>query len=116
MRTYGRVYDPLTGAPSWVEVQSTDGFDDMIWLTTLIQALKLNLGESPFFADYGIPSHQSVMQQIHPDYYVAYTQRKFAGRFASLIVAKVADPEPTYRINVVTHQGVHLNASVPVPG
>lgn len=117
MRTYGRVFDVLTGAPTWVEVTTdANGLDDMVWLTTLIQTLKLNLGESPFFANFGIPAHASVMQQVQPDYYIAYTQRQYASRFASLVVAKVNTPEPTYRISVTTHQGVQLNASVPVPG
>lgn len=117
MRTYGRVYDVLTGVPTWVEV-TTDaaGFDDRVWLTTLIQTLKLNLGESPFFANFGIPAHASVMQQIQPDYYIAYTQRQYAPRFASLIVAKTIDPMPTYRINATTHQGVQLITSEPIPG
>ena len=55
MRTYGRVYAE-DGSYTWVEV-STDanGFDDMVMLTTLAQVLKLNLGESPFYANFGIP-------------------------------------------------------------
>ena len=116
MRTYGRTYD-LLGNPTWVEV-STDanGFDDMVWATTLIQTLKLNLGESPFFANYGIPSHASVMQQIFPDYYIVYTQQQYARYFASLVVAKLDTPSPEYMVNVVTHQGVTLNVSVPIPG
>lgn len=87
----------------------------MVWVTTLCQVLLLNLGESPFYADYGIPAHPAVIQQVFPDYYVTFTQMKFAQYFASLIVSKVNVPDPTYNINVTTHNGVKLNAAVPIP-
>lgn len=116
MRTYGRIYDILTGLPTWVEV-STDaaGFDDAVWLTTLVQALKLNLGESPFFANYGIPAKPAVVQQVFPDFYVALTQQQFATHFANLTIAKTSDPTPTYNVSVVNHQGFKMNATIPVP-
>ena len=84
MRTWGRI----NGV--WTEV-STDanGNNDLVWLTTLIQVLKLNLNESPFFGNYGLPAHQSVVQQVAPDFYVAQTQQQFAQYFASLIIARV---------------------------
>lgn len=117
MRTYGRVANEL-GQLTWVEVDTDAvGFNDAVYITTLAQCLKLNLGESPFYADYGLPAHESVVTQIMPDFYVARTQQQFAQFFASLIVTKVsviATPgsvraaPPTYRINVVTHQGAKL--------
>lgn len=115
MRTYGRIPNGMGGL-TWVEVQTDEkGFDDGVWLTTLAQTLKLNLGESPFFANYGIPAHQSVMTQIFPDYYIAYTQQRYSQYFASLIVAKLPLPTPNYNITVTTQAGYHLNYSVPVP-
>jgi hypothetical protein len=77
--------------------------------------LKLNLGESPFYANYGIPAKPSVVQQVQPDFYVSRTQTQFAAYFAALIVAKTANLPPTYRINVTTNQGLKLNAEVPIP-
>src|ERR1035438_1409529 len=75
LRTYGRIYDqPPTpaypnGSPRWVVVTTDpNGYNDMVFLTTLAQVFKLNLGESPKFADWGIPARASVMQQIAPDY------------------------------------------------
>jgi hypothetical protein len=119
MRTYGRVLkDPLhpEAGFNWVVVTTTpDGYNDFVYLTALVQVLKLNLNESPFYANFGLPAKQSVLQQVFPDYYVAFTQQQFAAFFASLIVSKETDPTPTYRINVTTHQGVKLNASVPIP-
>lgn len=115
MRTYGRVTNP-NGTRSWVEVTTdANGFDDMVWATTLAQCLLLNLGESPFYANYGIPAKQSIVQQIAPDYYVAQTQRQFAQYFANLVVAKQNGNPPTYKVNVTTHQGVKLDASIPIP-
>jgi hypothetical protein len=116
MRTYGRVTN-ADGSQSWVEA-STDpntGDNSLVYLVTLIQCLKLNLGESPFWANYGIPAQQSVLQQVFPDYYVILTQQNFSGYFASLQIAKLSGPEPAYRISVTTNQGVNLSEDVPIP-
>lgn len=115
MRIWGRVTNP-DGSRSWVQVTTdTSGSNDMVYITNLAQVLLLNLGESPFYANYGIPATPSIISQVFPDYYVAYTQQRFAQFFASLIVSKQPLPNPTYNINVTTHQGVKLNASIPVP-
>lgn len=115
MRTWGRVTNQ-DGSLSW-KVVTTDanGFNDMVLITALCQVLLLNLGESPFYATNGIPAQQSVMQQIFPDYYVALTQQTFAPNFASLLISKITSPTPTYKVVVRTHQGVIINAEVPIP-
>ena len=115
MRTWGRTYNEY-GVPTWVEV-TTDpaGYNDLVYIVTLAQTLKLNLGESPFFGNLGIPAHQSVMQQIFPDYYVSYIQQWFSQYFASLAIAKQPLPSPSYVINATTHNGAVINAGVPVP-
>jgi hypothetical protein len=88
LRTYGRTYNE-DGTYQWVEVTTDSaGFNDEVWLTTLIQCLKLNLNESPFYAQYGIPAQQSVVQQVFPDFYVTRTQTQFAQYFASLVINK----------------------------
>jgi hypothetical protein len=115
MRTYGRISNS-DGSKSWVKVETdTNGFNDMVYLTTLIQCLLLNLGESPFYANYGIPAKTSIIQQIMPDFYVAQTQQQFASYFASLTIANSSTNPPTYKINVTTHQGVKISASIPIP-
>ena len=92
MRTYGRTQDVITGKKTWWLVQTDfNGFNDSVYLTALAQVLKLNLGESPFFANYGIPAHQSVVTQVYPNYYLARTQQQFAGYFASLILTPLQD-------------------------
>lgn len=114
MRTWGRTYDEQ-GNATWVQV-STDanGMNDAVWVTTLIQCLKLGLGESPMFANYGIPAQRSVLTQIFPDFYTYQTQSQFAQYFVSLTVRKRTSPIPTYDITAVTHSGAVIEARIPV--
>lgn len=113
MRTWGRTYDEY-GNATWVEVVTDpNGLNDAVWITTLIQCLKLNIGESPFYANYGINARQSVVSQIFPDFYVAQTQRQFAQYFASLIIAKVqGNPTPTYNVSIITHSGAKIGIQI----
>ena len=120
-RTYGRTTNTLTGEKTWYEVTTDDdGFDDMVWLATLAQVCRLNLGESPFFSDWGIPARESVITQIYPDFYVSLTQQRFAAHFMSLFLYKMEDaiddtgrPAPHYRFEVVTNAGAFLASDVP---
>jgi hypothetical protein len=121
MRTYGRVYSSPT-TYTWVEVDTdVNGFNDAVYLTTLVQCLKLNLGESPFYGTWGIPATDSVIQQVAPDYSTVLTQQRFAQYFASLVITKTIKqgdakhrPVPTYQVNVVTHQGATQVIQVPI--
>ena len=103
------------GFPYWQEVVTDSaGFDSAVWLTTLCQVFLLNLNESPFWANWGLPAQQAVLQQVQPDYYVARIQQQFAQYFASLIVAKVPGAtNPTYRVSVLTLQGSKVIVTVP---
>jgi hypothetical protein len=113
MRVYGRVpADPLDpdGEKRWVVVQTTPrGYNDDVYICAMAQTLKLNLNESPFWGNYGIPAHASVMQQIAPDFYVIFTQNFYSRFFASLIISKDPytpnDLELVYRFSVVTNYG-----------
>lgn len=120
MRTYGRIRNQ-DGSKTWVEVTTdAQGFNDAVYLTTLIQCFKLNLNESPFWSNFGIPAEQSVITQIAPDYYVNFMQQYFAQFFANLIAYRQpADPLsrqplPTYVVNVLTHYGSRIRVEVPV--
>lgn len=114
MRTWGRITDEF-GNKTWVEVTTdANGYNDSVMLTTICQVLKLNLGESPFYANYGIPAQQTVVTQVFPDYYAAQVQSQFSDAFASLAITRVPSSNPpVYNVNVVTHSGAILNASVP---
>jgi hypothetical protein len=114
VRTYGRVN--VGGVLTWQTVTTdANGQNDFVYLTTLCQVLLLNLGEDPFYGTYGIPSIQSINQQVPPDFYVSLTQQLFSQYFASLIITKTNSNPPTYQVNVITHQGVALNANVSIP-
>ena len=120
MRTYGRTVDVLSGAKTWwVVTTDAGGYNDGVYLTALAQVIKLNLGESPFFANYGIPAHATIVSQIYPDFYMVRTQQQFAGYFASLILTKQDDavdddgrPAPSYLINVLTNYGALIGVQV----
>jgi hypothetical protein len=116
MRTFGRTQNVLTGKKTWwVITTDGQGFNDSVYLTTLAQVCKLNLGESPFFANWGIPAHQSVVTQIYPDFYMVRIQQQFAPYFASLIMSPILDavdedlrPAPAYNISVLTNYGARI--------
>jgi hypothetical protein len=108
MRTYIRLYNE-NNEPRWAVVQTdANGFDDYVWASTLVQCFKLNINESPFYANYGIPSLQAVNAQVPPDSYLSNLQSLFAGHFANLVISRTADNPPTYLANLVTQQGVLL--------
>jgi hypothetical protein len=128
MRTYGRTQDVLTGKKRWwVVTTDMGGYNDSVYLTDLAQVCKLNLGESPFFADWGIPAHPSVVTQVFPDLYMTRIQQRFAPRFASCILTPLpveqgsADsfatgqegaPAPRYYISVLTNYGSRIGVKV----
>jgi hypothetical protein len=102
----------------WVEIDTdANGNNDLVWLTTLCQCLRLNLGEDPFFANYGIPAIPAAQTGVPPDFYVARMQLAFSQYFASLTITRVTalhSKKAEYQVNVMTHQGVRLNTSVPI--
>lgn len=114
-RIYGRVTNP-DGTKTWVVVQTdANGFNDAVNCTWLCQALLLNLNESPFYSDWGIPAKSDIVQQVQPDYYVTRTQMRFAQYFANLLVAKVSSNPPIYNISIATHAGAKVNIELNGP-
>ena len=112
MRTYGRYTDEL-GNKTWVVIETdANGYNDQVYLTTLAQCLKLNLGESPFFANYGIPQQQTIMTQVFPNFYVMQTQGQFINYFAALRIIAVPGPAPVYTIKATTHSGASIMENV----
>jgi hypothetical protein len=125
LRVYGRTWSglgtpgqfsgtPGQGTPTWNMV-TTDPFgsNEYVYLTWLVQVIQLNLGESPFYADWGIPAVQSVIQQIFPDFYMSVIQQKFQQYFASLIISRVPNTvQPTYNVNVMLYNGTSFQATI----
>lgn len=113
-RAWGRIYAE-DGTYIWQVVQpDANGNASYVYITQLIQVLKMSLGESPIYSNYGIPAQRSVMQQIFPDFYVNQTQQQFAPFFAALSITKMPSREPMYQINLTTFQGTVFNATIPV--
>jgi len=121
MRTYGRTPPDENGNRQWIVVQTdANGQNGYVWLTTLTQVLQLNLGESPFYASYGIPAVQSVLSQLYPDLYVQITQQQFAKYFASLSIIRMqtTTPDangqinPIYQVNVTFFDGTTVQTQV----
>lgn len=110
MRTYG-IVTAEDGSTSWVQVNTdSNGLSDAVFLTTLCQVLLLDRGESPVYGLYGVPSLESLQQQVPPDLYVAQTQAQFAPFFAALTVARAVgrDGSPIYNIRAITNSGAIL--------
>lgn len=108
MRTWGR----FNGV--WTEVTTDDnGTNDAVYLTTLIQTLKLSPGESPFYANYGVPAQGSVIDQLLPDFYTNLVQQQFAQYFASLQITRTNTNPPTYKVNIVSNTGAVISVEVP---
>ena len=112
MRTYGRV----NGV--WTEVDTdSNGYNDQVYLTTLAQCIKLSPGESPFYAQYGIPAQPSVVSQVLPTFYVSQLQTLFSQYFASLVISQdttASQITPTFKVDVLTNQGAKLFFEVAV--
>jgi hypothetical protein len=94
-----RAYGIVNGKFVKVTEEST------VWATTFIHTLKLNLGESPFFANYGLPSQESVMTQIAPDFFIEHTRQQYSDKFAILKMTTKAAINPTYDAFIMTKQG-----------
>jgi hypothetical protein len=114
MRIWGRTPPDVNGNRKWVAVTTdANGFNDNVRLTQLCQVIKLNLGESVFFANYGIPQYQTIMTQTFPDFYTSQIQQQFAQYFASLTIVRVPGSfPPQYNVTAVCHSGAVLNTTV----
>jgi hypothetical protein len=112
-RVYGRVLNS-DGSLTWTEVDTdSTGNSEYVYLTWLIQVLKLVTGESPFYANWGIPAVQSVVTQVQPNYYVWQTQQQFQSYFSSLVISAVPGTvNPTYLVNVSFFNGTQYQVAV----
>lgn len=115
MRVWGR---PLTADGSfgpWTAVTTqANGNNDGVYVTALAQVLRLNMGESPIYANSGIPQFQTISTQVPPDFYVARTQQEYASFFASLTILRVPGSfPPQYNARAVTHSGAVIPMNIP---
>lgn len=117
LRTYGRQenIDSPYGS-DWVVVKSVNEDDEAVWFTDFLQALQLNLGDSPFFANIGI-SHESVFQRnIPPDVDLLNLINYYSQFFESITADKdTSQYDPVYIIRVKFFSGGIETIKIPVP-
>jgi len=109
MRTYGR---DTTGAWQVIQTNPVNGDNSMVYVTTLIQNLLLNINESPFYANNGIPAQSDALTQMYPDLAVSRIQSQFTQYFASLLITKQNTTYPAYNVNVITLLGATVSATI----
>lgn len=114
MRVWGRPKNPDGSYGPWMAVVTDiNGDSSNCYLTALCQAIKLNLNESPFFANTGIPQVQTIATQVFPDLYLSQIQRQYAQYFASLTIVRAQGSNPPqYNISAVCNSGAILNTTV----
>ena len=115
MRVWGRpllangTYGPWTAVTT-----DSNGNNDACYVTALAQCIKLNLGESPIYANAGIPQFTTIMTQTFPDYYMSRIQQQYAQYFASLTITRVPGTlPPQYNVRAVTHSGAIISQNIP---
>ncbi len=105
MRIHGRQLNP-DGTKTWVTLDTANGdSEDAVYVLWLIQTLKLNTLESPYWPGWGVPIWQVMQNTFYPDSSIAKIQADFSQYFAFLSIARVANPDPYYRVIVITKNG-----------
>lgn len=115
MRAWGRPVNADGSWGPWTAVTTdASGLNDAFYITALAQVLRLNLGESPMYANSGIPQQQTIMTQTYPDYYISLIQQQYAQYFASLTITRVPGSiPPQYNARAVTHSGAIISSNIP---
>lgn len=102
MRVWTRVMGS-DGKRTWQPVDNDQG--NIAWLQN---ALLLQLGESPFWTDWGLPVSKTLVSQIWPDYYLNMTQQRFRDVFPTLQVTRQrvdGQSDPVYSIRAILSDG-----------
>lgn len=120
MRIWARKYTTAYEY-TWVEVTTDDnGFNDAVYLSAFCQVLQLQPQESPFYAEYGVPSIQAVQDQVIPDTNVYFMQSRYSQYFISLQVMPAHQTDangattPVYNVTAITNSGARISAVVPI--
>jgi len=77
----------------------------LIWVTIVKHELQLRVGESPFFADAGIPAEDSIITQQEPDYHVNNVKRRYEAKFRRFDIVKRSIVPLIYDIALTTRNG-----------
>lgn len=116
MRAWGRPVNADGTYGPWTAVSTqANGLNDAFYITALAQCLRLNMGESPLYANSGIPQIQTIMTQTYPDFYMSRIQQQYAQYFASLTIVRVQGTNPPqYNVRAVTHSGAVISENIPI--
>jgi hypothetical protein len=113
MRIWGRQRTNSNLPGPWIAVETApNGDNTYVYVTALSQCMLLNLNESPFYGNWGLPAKPSVAQQLFPTLYISLTQQRFAPFFASLTITARQTATPIYDVNLTTNQGVPVQRVV----
>lgn len=98
------------GTRKWIEVTGNQAI--IAWLQNV---LLLQLGEEPFYADWGIPVTQTLANRYWPDYYLNLIQQRFADQVSFIKITPERsdnDPgtEPLYSISIIFNDGTFWNS------
>lgn len=106
MRIHGRKKN-ADGTLSWVTIDTEKGGDqDSVYVLWLIQVLKMNTLESPFWPDWGVPMWQALQNTYYPDSSLAKIQSDFSQYFAYLSITRVPSASDiAYSISLITKSG-----------
>lgn len=113
MRIYHKVRNDQTGEQKWLVLTDQDD----VYVFWLVEVLRLVLGESPFFANWGIPATETIVTNIYPDYYVALVKDQFTPYFQSLNITRIDTKElrtAAYSIEIITLNGKFINEMIKV--
>jgi hypothetical protein len=115
MRAWGRPLNADGTYGPWTAVTTqANGLNDAFYVTALAQYLRLNMGESPLYANAGIPQFQVIATQTPPDFYMYRAQQQYAQYFASLTITSVPGAvPPQYNVRAVTHSGAIVSQNIP---
>lgn len=112
MRIFGRQANP-DGSYTWVTLDTANGdSQDAIYVLWLVQTLKLNTLESPYFPGSGVPMWQALQNTFYPDSSLATIQATFAPYFSYLSIVRLTNPDPYYKITVITKGGANTTFQV----
>lgn len=110
-RVWGRVAS--NGTRKWQAFETdSNGYDDAPNIIWLQNALLLNLNESPFYADWGIPIQQTLATSVFPDYYTSKTQQRFSAYFPSVVITRVSASDLSYSVNITTKTGYKVSQRI----
>ena len=115
MRVYGRTIDNTRPNANFYKWQVVQDDDDNIRLTHLIQVLQMDIQESPFYSNWGMPVANALITGVLSDVAINNTINQFAQYFAALQITRGISNDPKeiyYQVDVVLKNGKNVTLDV----